>query len=153
MPSKNKNMKPLLGCIQRKLGSRPGKDNTLYLIVCTAVPKNIRSSIVFVRLKNNQLHVTASTGGAANLLRYCRRAVLEACAVLPEPPESMYIKVAPEGTFRQAPEPTLRTSSRQKPTMGAEAASGLQQAADNIEDKRLSDALKRLASHAQKRPN
>jgi|GEM_PF-3516946 len=146
-----KKMKSILDCVQRKLGTTQGKGNALYPIVCTAIPENLRASIVFTRMKNRKLHVIVATGAAASRLRFCQRAILEACAVLPDHPEQLFIRVAPEGTVRAAPEPALRESKRQKPVMGIDAATGLQQAADCVDDKRLSEALSRLASRA-KRP-
>lgn len=144
-----KKMKSLLDCVQSKLGTTQGKGNALYPIVCAAIPENLRSSIVFTRMKNKRLHIVTSTGGAANRLRFCQRAILEACAVLPDNPEFLTIRIAPAGTVREAPEPTLRASSRPQQEMGEQAGIGLQQAADCIDDKKLSDALRRLASRAR----
>ena len=142
-----KKMKPFLDVVQRKLGARQGKGNALYPIVCAAIPENLRASIVFTRLKNKRLHIVTSTGGAASRLRFCQRAILEACAVLPDNPDFLTIKVAPEGTVRDAPQPTLRTSTRTKPEMSEQAAQGLKQAADCVDDKRLREALQKLASY------
>lgn len=150
MTTNKKQMKSLSDCVQRKLGTRQGKGNALYPIVCAAIPENLRSSIVFTRMKDRKLHLVVATGGAASRLRFCQRAILEACAVLPESPETLYIRVAPEGTVKAAPEPTLRESSREKPVMGKGAANGLQQAAAGVDDKRLSEALSRLASRAKR---
>ncbi len=143
-------MKPLLGCIQNKLGTTQGKGNALYQIVCAAIPQNLRDSIVYTRLKNRRLHLTVSNGGAASRLRFCQRALLEACAVLPEPPEQMHVRVAPAGTVKQAPEPELRVSKRKIPVMSSDAARGLRDAAACSDNKKLSEALLRLASRSQK---
>lgn len=145
-----KKMKPLLACVQKKLGTAQGKGNALYPIVCAAIPGNLRASIVFTRLKDKRLHIVTSTGGAAARLRFCQRAILEACAVLPVAPEFLTIRVAPEGTVREAPEPTLRTSSRPRQEMSEQAAEGVKQAADCVDDKRLREALYKLASHKRR---
>lgn len=147
---RKKKMKPLLASVQRKLGTPQRKGNALYPIVCAAIPENLRVSIVFTRLKNKRLHILASNGGAASRLRFCQRAILEACAVLPEAPEFLTIKVAPAGTVREAPEPTLRTSSRPKQEMSEQAAKGVKQAADCVDDKKLREALYKLASHTRR---
>ncbi len=144
-----KRMKSLLDCVQSKLGTTQRKSNALYSIVCAATPANLRASVVFTRLKNRRLHITVTSGGAANRMRFCQRALLEACAVLPDHPEHLSIRVAPAGTVKMAPEPALRKSSREKPVMGKRAAVGLQQAAESIDDKKLSEALMRLASRTR----
>lgn len=139
-------MKPLLDCVKSKLGATEGKGNALYPVVCSAIPENLRASIVFTRIKHKRLHLVTTTGAAASRLRFCQRAILEACAVFPEQPEQITIRVAPPGTVKEAPEPTLRSSSRPPQEMSAQAAKGLRQAADCVDDKKLSEALKRLAS-------
>ena len=146
-----KKMKPLLISVQKKLGTAQRKGNALYPIVCAAIPENLRESIVFTRLNSSRLHIVTSTGGAASRLRFCQRAILEACAVLPEAPEFLTIKVAPGGNVREsAPEATLRSSTRPKQEMSEQAAAGVKQAADCVDDKRLREALHKLASHTRR---
>lgn len=149
MKPRDKSMRPLLDSVQSKLGTGAGKSNPLYPIVCAAIPEKLRASVVFTRLKDRCLHLVVSNGGAASRLRFCQRAILEACAVLPEAPTRVLIRVAPPGAVREAPEPTLRTSARRPQPMSTQAARGLAQAAESVDDERLGAALRRLASRAQ----
>lgn len=147
-PNRPDRMKPLLDCVQGNLGTTHEKGNALYAIVCAAIPLNLRDSIVFTRLKHRRLHLTVTSGAAANRLRFCQRALLEACAVLPNNPEHVSIRVAPAGTIKIEARPEIkpRYAKRPKPALGVQAAKNLRLAADDIEDKQLREALKRLAS-------